>query len=129
MIGRIFLAALAAGLLAGVFVSGAQMLKVVPLIHMAEQYEGESPTPAPHNHDSASTDAHHHHGDAWAPGDGFERMAFTVLTNILAGVGFGLLLAAGMALRGQLVGWRNGINLGWMRISCILLPPCLGLTA
>ena len=36
MIGRIFMAALAAGLLAGVFVSGAQMLKVVPLIHMAE---------------------------------------------------------------------------------------------
>ena len=127
MIGRIFLAALAAGLLAGVFVSGAQMLKVVPLIHMAEQYEGEAPSPAPHSHDSASTDAHHHHGDAWAPEDGFERMTFTVLTNILAGVGFGLLLAAGMALRGQLVGWRNGIIWGGCGYLAFSFLPALGL--
>jgi predicted cobalt transporter CbtA len=32
MIGRILLAAIAAGLIAGIFVSGAQMFKVVPLI-------------------------------------------------------------------------------------------------
>jgi len=127
MIGRIFLAALVAGLLAGIFVSGAQMLKVVPLIHMAEQYEGETPAPAAHSHDSATTDDHHHHGDAWAPEDGFERAAYTVLTNILVGVGYGLLLAAGMSLRGQLVGWRNGIIWGGCGYLAFSFLPALGL--
>lgn len=127
MIGRIFLAALAAGLLAGVFVSGAQMLKVVPLIHMAEQYEVEAPTPTAHSHDNATTTEHHHNGDSWAPEDGFERMAFTFLTNILVGVGFGLLLAAGMALRGQHVGWRNGIIWGGCGYLAFSFLPALGL--
>lgn len=127
MIGRIFLAALAAGLLAGIFVSGAQMLKVVPLIHMAEQYEGETPAPAAHSHDNSTTDGHHHHADAWAPEDGFERAAYTVLTNILVGVGYGLLLAAGMALRGQLVGWRNGIVWGGCGYLAFSFLPALGL--
>ncbi len=126
MIGRIFLAALVAGLLAGIFVSGAQMLKVVPLIHMAEQYEGDVSTPAAHSHDSASTEDHHH-GNAWAPEDGFERMAFTLMTNVLVGVGFGLLLAAGMALRGHKVGWRNGIIWGGCGYLAFSFLPALGL--
>ncbi len=127
MIGRIILAALAAGLVAGVFVSGAQMLKVVPLIYAAEQYETESPAPAAHSHDNATGSEHHHDGNAWAPEDGLERIGFTVMTNVLLGVGFGLLLAAGMALRGQKVGWRDGIIWGGCGFLAFSFLPALGL--
>ena len=41
---------------------------------------------------------HEHEEDAWAPADGWERTIYTVVFNVLAGVGFGLLIAAGMAL-------------------------------
>ena len=50
MFGRIILTALAAGLISGVFVWGAHMVKTTPLILAAEVYEdqaaGHQPTPA-----------------------------------------------------------------------------------
>lgn len=43
MILRMLLAAVVAGLIAGVFMTGAQELRVTPLILHAEQFEGEAP--------------------------------------------------------------------------------------
>ncbi len=43
MIVRTLLAAIVAGLIAGVFMTGAQELRVTPLILHAEQFEGEAP--------------------------------------------------------------------------------------
>lgn len=124
MIGRIFLAAIAAGLIAGVFVSGVQMLKVVPLIHQAEQFESIEPAAPSHTHDDGSA---HDHGDGWAPDDGFERIAYTTLTNVITGAGFALLLVAGMAIRGLSVGWRNGLVWGGCGYLAFSLLPALGL--
>ena len=43
MIVRTLLAAIVAGLIAGVFMTGAQELRVTPLILHAEEFEGEAP--------------------------------------------------------------------------------------
>jgi len=128
MIGRIFLAAIAAGLLAGVFVSGAQMLKVVPLIHMAETYENADVQPHSHEH-TANAGHSHEHGmaESWAPEDGFERIAYTTLTNIIIGAGFALLIAAGMTMHGQVTDWRRGLIWGASGFLAFSFLPALGL--
>lgn len=127
MIGRIFLAALAAGLIAGAFVSVAQMVKVVPLIHAAEVYEAPAAAQS-HAHDAASaTTAHSHDNESWMPKDGGERIMYTVLTNFVLGAGFGLLIAAGMTLRGRATDWRRGLIWGASGFLAFSFLPALGL--
>ncbi|MBO6946858.1 MAG: CbtA family protein [Rhodospirillales bacterium] len=131
MIGRILLAAVAAGLIAGAFVSGAQMLKVVPLIYAAEAYETPATTEAhSHSHDAAAAESGHNHDHdtaAWAPEDGVERITYTALTNIVLGAGFALLIAAGMTLRGRATDWRQGLIWGASGFLAFSLLPALGL--
>lgn len=119
LVSRIFLAAILAGALAGAFLTGIQQFAVVPMILEAETYE----TAAPAGHDHASAT---HDEDAWAPEDGLERTAYTLLANVLAAVGFGLLLTAGYALRGG-VDWRRGILWGLGGFAAFNLAPGLGL--
>lgn len=126
MIGRIFLAAIAAGLIAGAFVSAAQMLKVVPLIYAAEAYE--APAPHTHSHDAtAGAAGHEHPAESWAPEDGVERITYTALTNIVLGAGFALLIAAGMTLRGRATDWRHGLIWGASGFLAFSFLPALGL--
>ena len=77
MFVRIILTALAAGLISGVFVWGAHMVKTAPLILAAEVYEdqaaGHQPTPA-----SAEQTLAAQPEEEWAPADGIERGAFTL---------------------------------------------------
>lgn len=129
MIGRILLAAVAAGLIAGAFVSGAQMLKVVPLIYAAEAYEAPAATETQsHSHDAAPAETgHNHDAAAWAPEDGVERITYTTLTNIVLGSGFALLIAAGMTLRGRATDWRQGLIWGASGFLAFSLLPALGL--
>ncbi|MFO1056789.1 MAG: hypothetical protein U1E53_07450 [Dongiaceae bacterium] len=47
---------------------------------------------------------------AWEPSD--ERVGFGVMANVLVGVGFGFLIAAGLALSGA-ADWRRGLLWGW----------------
>ena len=107
MIQRVLLVAIAAGIAAGLFASLAQEVKVVPLILEAETFEtdgaGDGQALA-HSHgaeEPASSGHSHGDGEAWGPGDGFERVIFTIGSNIVAGVGFGLLLMAAIVLRGR----------------------------
>jgi cobalt transporter subunit CbtA len=112
----IILAAALAGGLAGLFMTMAQQVGTVPLIQEAEV------------HEQAAAD--HDHGDhehAWAPDDGHERTAFTLMANLVAGVGFALLLTAGYALRGRSVGWREGLAWGVAGFAVFSLAPFLGL--
>ncbi len=144
MIGRILLAATVAGVIAGVFISAAQMFKVVPLIYAAEAYEAPAPATAPapsspapaaaptHSHipQPGGQPAAHDHSHAatdWLPEDGFERIAFTTLSNIVIGAGFGLLLAAGMTIRGRVTDWRQGLVWGAAGYLAFSLLPALGL--
>jgi cobalt transporter subunit CbtA len=121
---NIVFAAAAAGLLAGVLVTVAQQMGVVPLILAAEVFE-QAPEPT-----AAAAPAEHGHGDhekAWAPQEGFERTAFTLLANVVTGAGFALLLVAGFALRGGAMDWREGLRWGLAGFAVFMLVPSIGL--
>lgn len=131
MIQRVLLAAIAAGIAAGLFVSLAQEVKVVPLILEAESFETLTTggaQAAAHSHAAEEAGAHSHgEGEAWGPEDGFERIFFTVGSNIVAGVGFGLLLAAAMVMRGGETNLRNGVLWGLAGFFVFSLAPAVGL--
>jgi len=117
---RILLTAVVAGILAGGLVSAVQAVRAVPLILAAEVYEGAAPAPV------QAAAVEHRRAEAWSPADGWERTTFTVLFNVLAAVGFGLLLSAGMALAGH-SGWRSGLAWGLGGYVTFILAPALGL--
>jgi len=110
---RIVLAAAFAGLIAGLAVTLAHAFSTVPLILQAETYEEAAPT--------------HEHDHGWKPDDGVERTSFTVLADVLTGVGFGLLLVSAYTLRGREVGWREGLCWGLAGFATFSLAPGLGL--
>ncbi len=118
---RIFYAALIAGIVAGVSTTGVQALRAVPLIHAAETYEQG----AAGHHEAAN---HHEPAeDAWSPSEGLERTAYTAVANVLAGIGFALLLTGAYALRGGAVGWRQGLLWGLAGFATFVFAPSLGL--
>ena len=96
MFGRIVLTALAAGVIAGVFVWGAHMVKTTPLILQAEVYEGAAPD---HSHGAAPAAAAE--DESWAPADGIERGAYSFLADMLSSIGFAFMLTGAMALAGR----------------------------
>ncbi|OZG72696.1 hypothetical protein BTA51_14300 [Hahella sp. CCB-MM4] len=61
-----------------------------------------------HNHQQAATEGHSHEHDseAWAPEDGAERTLYTLVSNILASIGFSALLLSLMA-QAQAMGITN----------------------
>jgi cobalt transporter subunit CbtA len=88
----LFFAALIAGIAAGAVASVIQAGRMWPLIAAAEMLEAAAP---PH-HDHGETAPHDDQNAAepvWSP-EGSLRPALTVLFNIVAGLGFGLILNA-----------------------------------
>jgi cobalt transporter subunit CbtA len=120
MFRRIVFVAALAGLIAGLVASGLQALRLVPLIHQAEVFESaaDAAKPAAREHD--------HGAMAWEPGEGLERVGLTIVANVLAGIGFGFLIAAGLALTGA-ADWRRGLLWGLAGFATFLLAPSLGL--
>jgi cobalt transporter subunit CbtA len=118
---RIFLTALIAGAVAGLFAAGVQRIKVIPLIERAELYEaGEA-----HGGDARAGMA-----EAWQPQAGLERAAYTALADVLAGIGFALLLTGAIALaslQGYVVNAQRGILWGAAGFTVFVLAPALGL--
>jgi cobalt transporter subunit CbtA len=124
---NIVVVAAIAGVLAGLGMTVAQQLTTVPLILKAEVYE-EQGTAAAHDHgDAAAQPAAHDHDEVWQPADGFERMAFSALANIVTGVGFALLLVAASELAGGITSWRKGVFWGLAGFAVFTLAPSLGL--
>ena len=126
MFVRIILTALAAGLISGVFVWGAHMVKTTPLILAAEVYEdqaaGHQPTPpSPEQTPAAQPE------EEWAPADGIERGAFTLLMDALTGIGFAFLLAGAISLRGRPIDWRRGVLWGLSGFAAFFAAPSFGL--
>ena len=74
-----------------------------------------------------ATAAPHEHTAAWEPKNGAERTAYTLLADILTGIGFALLLAAGLTLRGGEAGWRQGLLWGLAGFATFTVAPSLGL--
>jgi cobalt transporter subunit CbtA len=126
MFGRIFLTALAAGLLSGIFIWGAHSLKTTPLVLAAEVYEDAGPAAGEHQ-EHPQQEAQAAAESEWAPGDGFERSFYTLLTDVLTSVGFAFLLVGAISLSGRSIDWRLGVLWGLAGFSAFYVSPSLGL--
>lgn len=153
MIVKHLLAALVAGLVAGVLMTALQQSRVVPLILHAEEFEGKE-APAAHEHTTALpnysttgdlasslyvvTPAHAQEQPAAAAAEeheheeggimfGMSRFSGTLAANLVAGAGFALLLAGISLVSGNAVTVRNGVlwgACGWLAVHFL---PALGL--
>jgi len=135
---RLFTAALVAGVLSGTAVSVVQQVTTVPLILEAEKYEVVTPPPASATPAPGATVAHEHAGhDApvrqlgeavpESAGEAFQRLWMTVASNMLAGVGYALLVAGLMLLMGERVDARRGLLWGIGGFVAFSLAPSFGL--
>lgn len=143
---RILASAAAAGILAGLLLTGVQQMQVAPIILQAEVFESAAPkaleAPAPHSHADATPHEHSHDAKAaehvhagegghehggWQPDDGLERTFYTALANISAGVGFALLLAAAISLYGRTGNWGTGLLWGAAGYTVFFVAPSIGL--
>jgi cobalt transporter subunit CbtA len=151
MIVKTLLAALVAGLIAGVFMTGAQELRVIPLILHAEEFEGQEPAADPatpqadHQHSSSFegekifdgvlaalspiTPAYAHEGEHEEGGImfGMSRFSGTLLANLVAGAGFALLLAGISLVANHPVTFANGVYWGACGWLAVQLLPAIGL--
>ncbi|BDA82581.1 cobalt transporter [Aureimonas sp. SA4125] len=148
MIVRMFLAALAAGLFAGLLITPVQYARVIPLILHAETFEGGG-APA-HDHaaslsfttpaeaatlspdDGATVRLVHTHataaGDAGEGGPLVEsRLLGTVLANLVTGAGFALILAAASLVLDRPITAATGALWGLIGFAVIHLAPAIGL--
>jgi cobalt transporter subunit CbtA len=121
MFRRVFLAAILAGLAAGIVWSAVQQLRVTPFILAAEVFENEANGHA-HTSGEAVTDA-----QAWAPADGIERTAYTVLANVIVAMAFSLALAGASLLLDRPVTLANGAIWGFCGFLAFSLAPAAGL--
>jgi cobalt transporter subunit CbtA len=113
MIRRVVLAAILAGIAAGLVMSAIQHWRVTPLILQAEAFE--------------VAHAHGAEEEAWAPADGVERTALTVLFNLLTGVGFALIAAAASLLTRLPITPNTGFMWGLAGFATFMLAPSAGL--
>ena len=137
MIVRFLLAALGAGLLAGLFITPVQYARVVPLIIHAETFEGEgghdhAEVAAPHSHDAAVPHTHDTAMvtaavDEEAPPITDSRLFNTVLANLVTGAGFALILAAASLMLDLPITARNGALWGLTGFAVLSLAPALSL--
>ncbi len=115
MFRRLLLAGVLAGLLSGLVLSAVQYLQVIPIIQEAEQYE-------------AAVVHHPGNGNAegWSPQDGWERVSFTLLSNVFMATGLGLLLVGAYSLR-QRITPLQGLGWGVAGFGVFFIAPSLGL--
>jgi len=143
---KLVFAAALAGLIAGIFVTVVHQIATVPVILKAEVYEKAAEEAAAATATTAgsaaattesstasdemagmSHDEHEHGAGEWGPADGFQRNAFTVLADLLTGIGFALLLVSAFALRGGEINWQSGLYWGLAGFVAFTLAPGLGL--
>jgi cobalt transporter subunit CbtA len=129
MFRSMVLAALGVALVAGLVLSAVQALHVSPIIYAAEVFEVAEPEVAAAHNDGHS---HSHSDAAWSPGDGIERIGFTVLSNVLSAFGFAMILLAGMFMardKAQLnISWFRGVFWGLAGYLTFFVVPALGLS-
>jgi cobalt transporter subunit CbtA len=125
--------ALLTGILSGLALTLVQTWQVVPIILSAEAYEGAAAEAVVI---SALAEEGHHAAEtqAWAPADGFERTAFTLLSNSLTAMAFAMLLMAAMLASLNLKGAEKSLSAGWYGLAwgaagylVFWLAPALGL--
>ena len=136
MISKAFMTVLFTGFIAGIIVTGVQMLKVTPLILQAETFELDE---VAINHTHVNSEIEHEHNlngvtldnhlqvknvhdvqteastdleESWMPADGMERSFFTMVSNIFTAIAFSLILVAVYLLRGKPVTYLSGFLWG-----------------
>ncbi len=133
MIGRVILAALLAGIVAGLFYGAIQHVRLTPLILEAEKYENAGNGHA-HDHGTAATTTTATEQappvteeEAWTPADGVERTIYTFLASIVAGAGFAAILAGVSLFSGVRITSRNGVLWGIAGFLAVHLAPAASL--
>ncbi|MCW5721318.1 MAG: CbtA family protein [Devosia sp.] len=132
MFRNLFFAALVAALCAGLATSAFQAWRVTPLIFAAEAYEGGEDV---HEHDAevsadataVAAEAHAHDEDEWAPQDGLERTAFTLVSNLLMAAGYALIIGAVSLAFNLPITFATGLYWGVAGFAAFSLAPALGL--
>lgn len=127
MFRRVFTTALIAGALCGLGISAVQELTTTPLILHAETFEKGGHSAFDSGVRFASRALAHGDTAAGAPTGSMERTLYTMLANVLTGIGFALLLVACFALAGRPVDGRTGILWGIAGFATVNLAPALGL--
>jgi cobalt transporter subunit CbtA len=135
MLVRVLLAAIFAGVIAGLFSTAVQSYRVIPLILEAERYEGNGAADG-HSHgteksgqagDAKSKDQALEEAESWAPADGGERLFYTGLANIAVGVAYALLVTAAVLALNQSLTLRSGVAWGAAGFVVFVLSPNFGL--
>ena len=137
LLRSIVLAAVVGGALAGLLVTGLQALRLVPLILTAEHYErhaaaaghahaGEAGTNDSHVPAAAGAEATADREEGWSPETLVQRTLATAVANLLTAIGFGLLLAAALALSGR-ADWHRGLLWGLGGYAVFVLAPSISL--
>jgi cobalt transporter subunit CbtA len=156
LLRRMTAVALLGGGAAGLVWFALQVVWVTPLVHQAEVYETHAHStalapaqpPAPASAPAAAAPAGGTAGappggaagatagpasspgsalERWLPSEGLQRAGLTALSDLLAGVGFALLLVAGMTLRGAEPTPAAGLVWGLAGYASVMLAPALGL--
>ncbi|MGM0560115.1 MAG: CbtA family protein [Pseudomonadota bacterium] len=123
VLSRILITGLVAGSIAGLAITVLQLATLVPLLHQAELYEasfGANETLS--MHDNILQDQNQ--------AGVFGKSLLTLLSNGMTGIGFGLVIAAGMSLLGRTRAWHGllwgvGGFLAWSLLPAIGVPPAL----
>jgi cobalt transporter subunit CbtA len=113
-------AALRAGVLAGLLLTAAQQIRVIPNLFQTEVYEGSAAATIVANLGNG------HAAHDWHP-EYLERTFFNTIANISLGVGFALLLGSIMCLCGRPGCWRTGLLWGLAGYITFFAAPSLGL--
>lgn len=127
---RAAVAALMSGVLGGVLLTVVQQVQIVPLIEQAERHEQAAALQPGATSAGPSSDAHDHslgNEHASTLQTPMQRLAGTAAGNISLAIGFALVLAAGMILRGTSAGWRVGALWGAAGFAVFFAAPSLGL--
>ncbi len=137
MIGKIVLAALVAGMLAGLALAGIQHVRISPLIAQGEVYEMKAEAPAMAAAAGQTAKCVENmpgmkmcpdDGSAeWQPAEGLERTLYTSAASLLAGGGFAIVLAGISLLVGVPITRANGMIWGLCGFLCVALAPAVGL--
>lgn len=126
------------GLVLGLTTTALQSVGVTPILLAAEQYEVDeaplsSAVDSGHSHDHSHGEAgtHQHDAEAWAPADGAERLFYTAVSNVCAGIGFSAILLVVMNQlreRGRLqLSPGRGLAVGVAAYLAVFVAPSLGL--
>ncbi|MDB6060131.1 MAG: cobalt transporter subunit CbtA [Verrucomicrobiaceae bacterium] len=151
MLRETLLSAGIAGLFAALVLTVAQLVWISPLILQAETYEDAAeaaPVAHTHNdeahehshehadehgvmanveHEPENAHEHHHDADEWKPDNGWQRISFTLVSNIVMGVGYALVLVGIYTLWQRPRGIGQGLLFGLAGFAVFFAAPGLGL--